>query len=404
MNRPAAFAPLREPEYRRYYIGQLISVLGTWMQSIALPWMAYTISGSALAVGLVALCGHLGMMLLPPIAGVWGDRVNKRKLLIGLYIFLFFPSAALAVLAYTGKAQVWQLALIAVISGIGSGVEMPIRWASFAEMLKDKTLLPNAIALNAAALNIGRVLGPAIGGALIAWVGEAACFAVNALSFLAVVWQLSRSVWGAVADSGPSSGLWASFKEGAKASFSDPFVRAGLVTVGMVSFALGNYNTVLPVFVKDVLRGDAQMLGALMSSMGIGALSSTLYLATRKGRGLTSLVLIAATTGGVCYILMGAMRSLSMAPVLMVGLGLGMILTFSSINTMIQLHVDPAQRSRVMGFYSWAVMGVAPASAFFAGAATEAFGPTATMILSGTVSLLAAGLFWVLRRNVGVAP
>ncbi len=399
MQLPASFAPLREPEFRHYYLGQLVSVMGTWMQAIALPWMAYRISGSAFMVGFVAFCGYIGQMFLPPIAGVFGDRVDKRKLLVVLYAMLAVPSAILAVLAYTNTAQIWHLIVLATFAGLCAGVEMPIRWASFAEMLKDKSLLPNAIALNAAALNLGRVVGPAIGGALIAWVGEAACFAINAVSFMAVSWQLTQARWGGVAQKIQTNSVWVSFVEGARAAFSDPLVRHALITVSLVSFALGNYNTILPVFAKDILKGDAQTLGALMSCMGIGALGSTLYLATRKGEGLHSLIVIAAVTGGVSVVLMGLTRSLSLAPLLMVGLGIGMILTFSSINTMIQLHVDSAHRARVMGFYSWAVMGVAPASAFLAGVFTDAFGAPVTMIGFGLLSIAAAGLFSYLRRN-----
>jgi MFS family permease len=399
MHLPASFAPLRETEFRRYYLGQLVSVLGTWMQAIALPWLAYTISGSALVVGTVAFCGSIGQMILPPFAGVLGDFVNKRKLLIGLYLAQIIPCAALALLAYLGKMQVWHLMLLATLNGLCTGVEMPIRWASFSEMLKDKTLLPNAIALNAAALNLGRVLGPAIGGALIAWVGEAACFAINALSFLAVISQLVQAKWGEVAVKKERPKVWASFREGARASFGDPFVRLGLITVSVVSFALGNYSTVLPVFAKDVLKGDAQTLGALMSCMGIGALASTIYLATRKGRGLPQLIIFASVTGGAAYVLLGLTRSLSLAPLLMIGVGMGMILTFSSINTMIQLHVDASVRARVMGFYSWAVTGLAPASAFAAGTLIEAMGAPKTVILAGILSIIGGVIFSIHRKK-----
>ncbi len=399
MQLPAAFAPLREPEFRRYYLGQLVSVLGTWMQTIALPWMAYRISGSAFTVGLVAFCGSIGQMLLPPIAGVLGDYVNKRKLLIGLYCVQAIPSVILAILAFTNRMEIWHLMLLATLYGLCAGVEMPIRWASFSEMLKDKSLLPNAIALNAAALNAGRVLGPAIGGALIAWVGEAICFAINAISFSAVVVQLARAKWGAVKARTQKIDIWESFKEGGRAAFNDPVVRRALMTVTAVSFALGNYSTVLPVFAKEVLKGDAQTLGALLSCMGIGALSSTLYLATRKGRGLPDLIVFASITGGVCYLLLGLTRSLSLAPLLMIGVGMGMILTFSAINTMIQLHVDPARRARVMGFYSWAVAGIAPLSAFCAGSVTDKFGAPTTIIIAGCLSIAAGIAFHYLRRR-----
>ncbi len=399
MHIPASFAPLRETEFRRYYLGQLVSVLGTWMQAIALPWLAYTISGSALVVGTVAFCGSIGQMILPPFAGVLGDFVNKRKLLIGLYVAQIIPCAALAVLAYLGKMQVWHLMVLATLNGLCTGVEMPIRWASFSEMLKDKSLLPNAIALNAAALNLGRVLGPAIGGALIAWVGEAACFAINAISFLAVISQLVRARWGEVAARKERPKVWESFRAGAKASFGDPFVRLGLITVSVVSFALGNYSTVLPVFAKDVLKGDAQTLGALMSCMGVGALASTIYLATRKGRGLPQLIIFASITGGAAYVLLGLTRSLSMAPLLMIGVGMGMILTFSSINTMIQLHVEASVRARVMGFYSWAVTGLAPASAFAAGSLIEFIGAPKTVVLAGTLSIVGGVAFAMMHSK-----
>jgi MFS family permease len=399
MHVPAAFAPLREPEFRRYYLGQLVSVLGTWMQAIALPWLAYTISGSAIVVGTVAFCGSIGQMILPPFAGVLGDFVNKRKLLIGLYMAQIVPCASLALLAYFGKMQVWHLMLLATLNGLCTGVEMPIRWASFSEMLKDKRLLPNAIALNAAALNLGRVLGPAIGGALIAWVGEAACFAINALSFFAVISQLVRAKWGEVAAKTERPKVWESFREGARASFGDPVVRLGLITVSVVSFALGNYSTVMPVFAKDVLKGDAQTLGALMSCMGIGALASTIYLATRKGRGLPQLIIFASVTGGTAYVLLGLTRSLSLAPLLMIGVGMGMILTFSSINTMIQLHVEASVRARVMGFYSWAVTGLAPASAFAAGSLIEAMGAPKTIIFAGALSIIGGAFFAIQRKK-----
>jgi MFS family permease len=208
-----------------------------------------------------------------------------------------------------------------------------------------------------------------------------------------------QAKWGEVAVKKERPKVWASFREGARASFGDPFVRLGLITVSVVSFALGNYSTVLPVFAKDVLKGDAQTLGALMSCMGIGALASTIYLATRKGRGLPQLIIFASVTGGAAYVLLGLTRSLSLAPLLMIGVGMGMILTFSSINTMIQLHVDANVRARVMGFYSWAVTGLAPASAFAAGTLIDAMGAPKTVVLAGVLSMIGGVFFAIYRKK-----
>jgi MFS family permease len=371
--------------------------MGTWLQQVAMGWLAYRLSGSAWLLGVIGFCSNIPILLLAPLAGIVSDRGEKRRLLLTTQSVMLTQAVALAVLTASGTVTVWHLIVLAILLGLASSFDLPLRQSLIADLLEDKAHLPNAIALNSFMVNSARVVGPALAGILVAAFGEAVCFALNALSFVFVLAALLRMRWTARRPAAATAGFLESWREGARYAFGFMPIRMNLLMVAVLSFTVAPYSTLMPVFARDVYGGNAETLGLLLSSAGAGALVGTVYLASRTSvRGLYRLIPLAAATAGLCLTAFSQCRVLPLAMLLMLFVGGGMIMTAASTNTILQTIVDHDKRGRLMSFYITAFLGVAPFGNLAAGALVNAIGEQWTFTINGLVCALAAG--WFYRR------
>ena len=392
------FRALRHANFRRFFVGQGLSMIGTWLQQVAMGWVTWKLTGSAFLLGVVAFCANVGILVLVPFAGVIADRVDRRRALYVTQSLQLAQAVVLAVLTGFGILQVWELIACALWLGIVSAFDIPLRQSLYVHLVDDRADLPNAIALNSFMVNGARVVGPALAGMLLALVSEALCFALNALSFVAVIVAISRIRWPrAVRREASSGGLWASWKQGARYAFGFAPVRALLILVAVAAWTITPYSSLMPVYAADIFGGGAHTLGFLLSAAGSGALAGTIYLASRHTvRGLGRVIARAAAVAGLALAAFAYLTVLPVALVLLALVGGGVILAAASANTIIQTVVDDTMRGRVAGFYTLAFLGVAPLGNLAAGLLAKGIGVPATFALNGV--LCAAAAFWFWRR------
>ena len=333
----------------------------------------------------------------------FADRLNRRKVLILVQIIPMILAFTMATLVFTDKIQVWQIVMIASINGMVMAFDTPFRHAFLLELVGEKDLLQNAIALNSTLINSARFIGPMIGGVLIAAIGEGGCFFVNGVSFLAVVFALiSMKVISTTSNKDRGSVL-VELKEGLKYSFNFKPIRYLLILVVSTSFFGLPFQVFLPVFAKEILGGDSQMLGFLTGAVGAGALTGAFYLASRRNtKGLPNLILISAILFGL-----GLMAfSLSSLTVLSIPLlfvvGFGMISQYASANTLLQTIVEDSKRGRVMAFYGMSFLGITPLGSLLLGTVTKAIGVPYTLLISGSFCLVAAA-FYARRKKIVIS-
>jgi len=389
------FRALRHRNFRLFFAGQSFSLVGTWLQQVAMGWLTYRLTGSVWLLGAVAFCGSIGILVLGPFAGVIADRVDRRR---GLYVtqsLLLAQSLALAALTAFGQVEVWHLIGFALWLGVVAAFDMPLRQTIYVHLVEDRADLPNAIALNSFMVNMARVVGPALAGVLLAVAGEAACFALNALSFVAVIAAIARLHWPAAARAAPSGGFWASWIEGARWAFGFAPSRALLALVAVLAWTITPYSSLMPVYAKDLYGGGPHTLGLLLSAAGAGAMLCVTWLAGRSTiRGLGRVIALAAGTAGVALAGFAYLRVFPLALVLMLLVGGGVILAAASTNTILQTIVDDRLRGRIAGFYIMAFMGIAPVGSLAAGALAAAWGAPATFLGNGLLCVAAAVWFW----------
>lgn len=390
------FRALRHRNFRLFFIGQGLSVIGTWLQQVAMGWLTYRLTGSALLLGVVAFCANIGILAFGAFAGVLADRVRRRRALYVTQSLMLAQAVALAALAASGRIEVWHLIALALWLGTISAFDVPLRQSLWVHLVGDRADLPNAIALNSLMVNAARVLGPAIAGMLLAVVGEAVCFALNALSFVAVIVAVARMRWahepGPVAYGG---GWWSSWVEGLRYVSGFAPARALLVLVAVLSWTITPYSSLMPVYAKDVYGGGPNTLGFLLAAAGAGALASTAYLASRETvRGLGRLIAAAAAVSGFALAAFSHLRVLPLALMLMVLVGGGVILAAASVNTILQTVVEDRLRGRLAGFFTLAFLGVAPIGNLAAGALADALGAPFAFAFNGAIAAGAALWFW----------
>jgi MFS family permease len=390
------FRSLRHANFRRFFIGQSLSMLGTWLQQVAMGWLTYRLTGSAWLLGVVAFCANIGILVFGPLAGVLADRVNKRRALFVTQSMMLLQAVVLASLTASGHIQVWHIVACALWLGTVFAFDVPLRQAIYVHLVDDRADLPNAIALNSFMVNGARVVGPALAGLLLSLVGEAVCFALNALSFVAVIVAIARLSWPSSAAPAPlRGGWWASWKEGARYVAGFPPVRALLVLVAVAAWTITPYSSLMPIYAGVIYGGGARTLGLLLSAAGAGALASTFYLASRHSiRGLGRVIAAAAALSGLALAGFAYLDAFALALLLMSAVGGGVILAAASANTIIQTVVDDHLRGRVAGFYTMAFLGVAPLGNLAAGALANAFGVRATFAINGLVCAGTAFWFW----------
>jgi MFS family permease len=385
----AMFRALSYRNYRLFFMGQGLSLIGTWMQQIAMSWLVYRLTGSVLLLGVLGFASQIPSFLLGPFAGVVSDRYNRHRVLLATQTLSMLQAAVLTALVMTDAVTLpWLLGLSAFLGFVNS-FDVSSRQAFVVELIDKREDVGNAIALNSSLFNMARLIGPSIAGVLIAAVGEQMCFLINALSYLAVILSLLlMRVKPRVLPSGPAR-VWQSLTEGFQYVAGFPPIRAILLLLAMISLFGMPFTVLLPVFAKEILQGGANTLGYLMGASGIGALAGALYLARRTTVvGLGRVVVGAAIVMGVALIGFSFTRILALALVFLLLAGLGMIVLMASNNTLLQTIVDEDKRGRVMSFYSMAFFGMTPFGSLIAGWVANRIGVPYTLLGCGVLCLL----------------
>jgi MFS family permease len=446
---PAMARALRHRNYRLYFAGQGISLVGTWMTRVAMAWLVYRLTGSALLLGLVSFAGQAPTFFLSPVAGVLLDRWNRHRVLLATQALAMVQSALLAAFALSGAIAFAHILILALVQGFINAIDMPARQSFVGEMVEsggptgapadatasgsrqgvrgggptgappDATAsgsrqgvrgggagdLANAIALNSSLVHSARLIGPSVGGVLIAAVGEGWCFAIDAVSYAAVLASLAAMRLRPRPPAPAARRVLAELREGAAYVGSFPPIRAILLLLALVSITGMPYTVLTPVFAAEVLGGGPHTLGLLMGASGVGALCGALWLASRRTvLGLGRALVVTASLLGAGLIGFALSRWLWLSVALLFAVGAGMMVTLAASNTILQTLADEDKRGRVMGFYAMAFFGMAPFGSLAAGALAERFGVQLTVAASGATTLAGAALFArklpALRRQI----
>jgi MFS family permease len=392
--------------YRLFFSGQSVSLVGTWMTRIATSWLVYRLTGSALLLGVVGFAGQIPSFILAPFAGVLVDRWNRHRLLVVTQVLSLLQSLALALLALTGVIQIRHIIWLSVLQGLINAFDMPARQAFVVEMVERREDLPNAIALNSSMVNATRLLGPSLGGVVIAAVGEGWCFLIDAVSYVAVVASLlAMRVTPRMTEPVKEANMLRQLREGFTYAARFAPIRKVLMLLALVSLVGMPYTVLMPVFADEVLRGGPNTLGLLMAASGVGALAGAMFLAARKSvLGLGTLIPLTAAAFGAGLMAFSFSRVLWLSLALMVVTGLGFMVQMAASNTVLQTIVEEDKRGRVMSFYTMAFMGTAPFGSLLAGSVAERIGAPHTLLFGGLGCI--AGALWfafslpALRRDV----
>ena len=388
---------LRHRNYKLFFSGQSVSLMGTWITRIATSWLVYRLTNSALLLGLVGFCGQIPTTLLAPFAGVLVDRVNRHRLLVWTQVLSAAQSAALAALAFTGTITVGWILFLQVVQGIINAFDTPTRQAFVVEMIEDRADLPNAIALNSTMVNGSRIIGPSIGGIIIAGFGEAWCFTVDAISYLAVIASLLAMRVQPVDRRGDRATLFEDLRDGYRYVSGFAPVRTVLLLLALVSSMGMPYTVLMPAMASNVFHGGPHTLGFLMTASGAGAVVGALYLASRRSvLGLGRVMVTATLAFGVALVAFGASRSLLVALIILPVVGAGFMVETASTNTILQTVTEERLRGRVMAFYTLAFLGTAPLGSLLAGVVADRIGAPAT-IVAGGVACIGGGLWLAFR-------
>jgi MFS family permease len=384
---------LRHRNYRLYFAGQLVSLTGTWMQSVAQAWLAYQLTHSAALLGIVGFAGQVPALLFSPFGGLIADRFPRRKVLLATQATSMVLAFVLAGLTLSGAVTVAWILALAALGGMVNAFDIPTRQAFAVDMVGREDLI-NAIALNSSVFNGARVLGPAIAGILVARIGEGWCFLVNGLSYIAVLGSLLAMRLPAHSRAATTASAWSRVREGFVYVARARPVRALLLLLGLVSLTGMPYAVLMPVFAKEILGGGAHEMGILMGCSGAGALLGAIVLASRKSvKGLGAFVAWCAGGLGLALVAFAFSHSFWLSALLLVPVGFCMMSEMASSNTLIQSLIPDAVRGRVMSVYAMMFMGMAPIGALLAGALAARIGAPATVAGGGAVCLLGALCF-----------
>jgi MFS family permease len=389
-----ALRALRHRNYRLFFIGQGVSLIGTWMQTIAAGWLVFRLTHSEFMLGLLAFSGQIPTFLLSPFAGVLGDRMNRRRILIVAQVASMLQAFMLAGLTITGVIQVWHILLLAFLLGVTNAFEMPSRQAFVIEMVDDKSDLGNAIALNSGLFNGSRFIGPAVAGIVVAVAGEGVCFMLNGISYFAAIIAFILMRIPGRETSGPKTRLFSELKEGLLYSFGFRPIRDLIATVALMSLVAMSFPVLLPIFASRILHGGSYTYGFLVASTGAGALAGVAFLAMRKNvLGLGRIISVALMLFGLGLVVFSFSNSAVLSICILAPVGFAMISTMASCNTMVQTIVDEDKRGRVMSFYVMAFMGAAPLGSLLAGSVSSVIGAPYTVCIGGILCILGGIVF-----------
>ena len=393
----AALRALRHRNFRLYFGGQGLSVVGTWVQRIALTWLVYRLTGSAFLLGVVGFSGQIPLLIVTPFAGVFADRLDKHKILLYTQGLSMVQAFVLAVLVLTNTIQVWEIIVLSIILGVFDAVDMPTRQSFMVEMVgNNREDLGNAIAMNSSMVNAARLVGPAIAGILISAFGEGWCFLLNAISYVAVIVSLFKMDIIHKLSPVKKKETFKELKEGLNYAFGFAPIKSILLLLAIVSFMGTPIRILAPVFVKQFFNGGADLFGFLMGASGLGALTGAVFLMNRKSvLGLGKLISFAVTAFAVGLIAFALSHVLFLSVIFMFVTGLGMMIQLAGSNTMLQTIIDDDKRGRVMSLYAMSFRGMAPFGSLLAGAAAGLIGASMTLIIGGVFCLIGSIYFLI---------
>jgi MFS family permease len=400
--RRRTFAALAVPNYRRYFIGQATSLIGTWMQMAAQSWLVLSLTGSATALGVIVALQTLPVLLLAPYGGVVADRVDKRRLMIALQSAMGLQALILGVLTITGEVRLWEIGVLAVVLGLNNAFEAPARQAFVLEMVGAETLR-NAVSLNSVQVNVARAVGPAVAGVLIATAGLGECFLINAASFVAVVVSLISMERSALRPTPPTPRASGQLREGLRYAAATPEIAVPLLMMGLVGTLAYEFQVSLPVMARHAMHTGAEGYGFMTAAMGLGAIVGGLVVAARGHTGLRP-VTIAALAFAVAVALAAVAPSLPVELIALALVGGASVSFMSTGNSTLQLASDPAMRGRVMALWFVALQGSTPIGGPLVGAIISLAGARTGLGVGGLACLLAAALGFAAQRRVRRPP
>jgi MFS family permease len=385
---------LQNKNYRLFFFGQGLSLIGTWIQSVAMSWLAYRLTNSPMYLGIVGFSLQIPIFIAAPFGGVIADKFDRKKILIITQFLSMFQAFIATALAMTGVIQPWHIIILSTLLGTINGFDMPTRQAFVRDLVDNPDDLPNAIALNSFIFNGARLIGPPIAGLLIAFASEGICFLINAVSFLPVIVAFIVMKIKPLEIPHHNGSILTGLKDGISYAFGFIPIKAILSLLAFLGLVAMPYTVLLPIFARDILAGDSKTLGFLAAAAGIGAIAGALFLASRKNvTHLNKIIIFSMCTFAVAVIIFSMSRVLWFSLVMMTLIGFGVMVLIVSLNTLLQTIVDDSKRGRVMSLYSMAFLGMAPFGSLLAGAAAHFFGAPTTARLGGTLCLLAAVVF-----------
>ncbi|MFA5176533.1 MAG: MFS transporter [Candidatus Omnitrophota bacterium] len=384
----------RHRNYRLFFVGQSVSLIGTWMQQIAVAWLAYRLTNSPLMLGIVGFAGQIPIFLISPFAGVFADRHNRRNMLVATQALSLAQALILSLLVLSGNIRVWQIIVLSCLLGIINAFDMPIRQAFTVEMIEGREDLGNAIALNSSMVNAARLIGPCLAGILIATVGEGPCFLFNAASYIPAILSLSAMKVSLKPARLQPRHILLELKDGLSYAYNFSPIKIILLLLALVSPMAMPYQVLMPVFARDIFRGGAQTLGFLVAMGGVGALAGAIYLAARKTvLGLDRIIPLTAGLFGLSIIAFSFSRVLWVSMLVLLFSGFSMMVQMAASNTLLQTIVDEDKRGRVMSFYTMSFMGMAPFGSLLAGGLASSIGAPNTLLLGGLCCIIGAVIF-----------
>ena len=386
---------LRSRNYRLFVAGQGISLIGTWMQQVAMSWLVYRLTGSAMLLGIVGFTSQIPSFLLAPVAGVLADRWEKRRLLFATQTLALIQAALLAVIVLTGMVQIWHIFLLSLFLGMVNAFDIPVRQSFVVQMVDSREDLSNAIALNSSMVHGARLIGPAIAGLPVAGVGEGVCFAINSVSYLAVIAALAAMRVAPQPSRMERHNVLHELQEGVRYAFGFKPIRSILLMLALVSLMGMPFSVLIPVFAREVLHGSSDTYGFLIAASGSGAFAGAFYLASRRSViGLDRVIVRAAIFFGTGIAVFGLSTRFILSMVSLVVAGFGAMTLVASCNTIIQTIVDEDKRGRVMSFFTMAFIGMTPFGSLIAGALAGSIGAKQTVLIGGMCCLAGGMLFF----------
>ncbi len=391
------FRSLHYRNYRLFFSGQSISLIGTWMQRIALPWLVYQLTGSVFLLGVVSFAGQIPTFFLTPVTGVLTDRWSRYRVLVTTQVASMVLAGLLAFLTLTGTINIWLIVLISIILGCVNAFDVPARHSFVIDMGDKKEDLGNAIALNSLMFNGARLIGPSVAGLLLATAGEGICFLMNSVSYIFVIISLLLMHVPDRQERAKETHLFTEMKKGLAYTFGFAPIKYIILLLGLVSLMTLSYQVLMPAYAKEVLKGSSNTYGLLIGAVGFWALIGAVYLASReKIIMLGSIIHRSTLLLGTGLIAVSFSRITTLSLVLMVFVGLGMMIHTAACNTILQTVTDDDKRGRVMSFYAMAIMGIAPFGSLLAGSLAKLIGTPATIFVSGMASV--AGALFFLKK------